>query len=166
MLHILLTWKAELVIGILLAIAGAAWRWGAGPERACATALLYMRFIDWPYHWIFGLHVYVSTVDIGHAFIDFTTAIALLVIALRANRVYPLWLAALQIVSFISHLAMSLSPVIAGLAYVILIIFPSYLELAILALGVYRHRRRVKEHGTYRSWRPSYTLSSEGGLKG
>jgi hypothetical protein len=155
MLNALLIWKAELAVGSQLALAGAAWRWGAGPERACVAANIYMRIADLIYHWLFGTHVYFANVEIGHAFIDLTTALAFLLIALRANRVYPLWLSALQFVSFISHIAVSLSHAIAGLAYWILIVSPSYLQLIVLALSIFLHHRRVKQHGTYRSWRTS-----------
>lgn len=153
MLFELLTWKDELEFGVLLLVVISAWRWGAGPEKACAGALLYMALVDYPYHWILGRSAILGTVDVGHAFIDFSTAAIFIYVALKANRLYPLWLAALQSISILSHLGRDLNREIDGLAYGILIIAPSYLEIAILSVGVYMHHSRVKKHGKYRSWR-------------
>jgi branched-subunit amino acid transport protein AzlD len=155
----LLIWKDELQFGALLLVIGYAWWRGAGPERVCGGALLYMALVDYPYHWIFDRSAILASVDLGHAFIDLSTAAIFFLVAIKANRLYPLWLAALQTISFLGHIGRDLSAAINGMAYAILIAAPSYLEIMTLALGVLFHQRRMMLFGTYRSWR-SYSPHS------
>jgi hypothetical protein len=151
MIALILTYKDEaqyLVMGLLVLLA---WRHGAGPERAIAAALAFMYLADPPYHWLIG-EAKFDRIDLGHLVIDSVTAAALFGIALRANRMYPLWLAAWQLISLISHIIRDISPAVAQNAYAIMIIAPSYFETAIFATGLWRHMRRVRKHGPYRSW--------------
>lgn len=153
MLETIIANKADIQFAILLALALACWRWGAGPEKACAIVLLLMKLLDLPYHWISGRGVNFLTVDVGHAAIDVSASVALVLIALRANRLYPLCMAGFQLISLISHLTRAAMEQTAPLAYSILMIAPSYLLIGTLALGLFLHRRRLMRYGPYRSWR-------------
>lgn len=145
-------WKADLQFGFLLLVASLAWRWGAGPERACAGAFLYMEGADWVYHWLFGHSVRIAGFEPGHFLIDLTAGMILHAVALRSNRLYPLCLASLQLVAIISHLGEGLSGSIAHPIYAIMIALPSYLQLPILLAGVLLHRCRTRRSGKYPSW--------------
>ena len=92
----------------LLAIVAATWRWGAGPERLSALALLYIVAVHQAYHAVFGPGVTLAEIDLGHAAIDGTACIAMLAIAASANRMYTLWLGALQIIAVQAHIARDL----------------------------------------------------------
>jgi hypothetical protein len=145
-------WKVDVQLGFLLLTAALAWRWGAAPERFCTACLLYMKFIDWPYHWITGQGAILLTVDIGHFLIDLTTGIALYLIAIRANRLFPLWLAALQLIAIFSHFARELSSTIEKHIYAAMIVMPSYLQIIILLTGIALHHRRAKALRRYPPW--------------
>ena len=155
--------KAEIQFLIMGLIAALAFWKGAAPERAVAGSLVYMHLIDPPYHWLIGEAKY-DQIDLGHLFIDATTAALLFTIALRANRTYPLWLAAWQLISVFSHIVRNVSPAIAKNAYAIMIIAPSYFEIAIFAVGLLLHLRREKIFGPYRSWLGSSNPSPAPGL--
>ena len=155
MLDLILIYKADAQLLGGLAVLAASFVWGAGPERASAGAFAYMLLINFPVHWIFGPGRHYSTIDLGVLFIDATAAAMFIAIALRANRMYPLWLAALQLISLASNLVRGISPQVLPLAYSVMNIAPSYLELMVITGGLVCHARRVRRYGPYRSWRAS-----------
>jgi hypothetical protein len=155
MLEFVLQFKDDAHFLAMLLIVAAAWRWGAGPERACASAIAFMFVVDLPYHWVFGAGAKFQSVDVGHATIDCLTFVSLGVSALYANRIYPIWLAAFQFIALISHLVRELSPTMSPLVYAIMIVAPSYLQMATLTGGLLFHVRRERRYGPYRSWRTS-----------
>jgi hypothetical protein len=133
----------------------AAWRWGAAPERICAAVFLANVIVDRLYHMAVGRGTIYMSVDLGHLAIGVSTIIVLVGVALRANRVYPLWLSAFQGLVIISHFTREASAKISVLAYALLTYGPSIFQIAILALGIALHARRVKRYGKYPSWRSS-----------
>ena len=152
-------WIFNLATMALLCLA--ALRWGAGPERFCAAALFLMNVGDRIYHALAGRGTIYGSVDIGHLVIDLLVAAIFITVALRANRVYPIWLSAFQLVSVVSHFAREASGKIAEIAYFLMNYAPYYCILAILAVGIWRHARRTKRYGPYRSWRTSSNLSPD-----
>lgn len=142
-----------LQIAVLVALALAAWRWGAGPERALAGLLVGMSIFDAANHALFEVSSSFMTVDAGHVLIDLAALAASLAVAINANRMYPLWFAAFQLIAVFAHIARGLADETAGLAYQIMFIGPSYCQIIIMALAIRSHRRRVRQNGPYRSWR-------------
>ena len=94
-----------------------------------------------------------QSVDMVLLFIDLSVCVAMVAIALRANRMYTLWMAGFQILALLAHLARITSDAISPITYAILVIAPSYFQIIILAFGIWLHHKRVKRHGSYRSWR-------------
>jgi len=152
MLHVILSEKAGFERLLLVFLATIAWWRGAGPEKASSAALLVFLAQDPIDAWL-GTHGfdYVS-VALRDLVMDCVVAGVLLAIALRANRIFTLWMAAWQMMAVLSHVGRFGSSSSAGLAYSILMYVPSYLLLITLALGLVAHERRVKRHGEYRSW--------------
>lgn len=143
-------------------LAIAALRWGDAPERACAATLFVMTYGDAAYHALLLQGPVYGTVDIWHLFIDLGVAAAFIAIAFRANRVYPLWLAAFQLVSVISHFARELTETLPKLAYGLMTYVPYYVVILVMALGLWHHARRQGRYGPYRSWRTSSSPSRAG----
>lgn len=126
---------------------------GGGPERATALVILGMFTADRCYHLILHKGVTLASVDIFHAGLDLAATIALVVIALRANRMYTLWIAGLQLIALSAHLAREMTEAMSPIAYAILYILPSYFQISVLALGLLMHRKRLGLYGPYREWR-------------
>lgn len=146
-------WLDELDTTVLVLLAVSAWRWGAAPERWAAATMAGMDLADRIYHFVAGRGAFYNTVDLGHFAIDSAAAAFFLLLAARANRVYPLCLAALQLVSVLMHLARAADPAGTGFAYAWLAYGPWYLEVVTLAVGMTRHALRVRRIGSYRSFR-------------
>lgn len=139
------------LIALLVLAALALWK-GAAPERAVAGVFLGMMVSDRIYHLIFGNVVRLESIDLGHALIDLAAMVAFVTIALRANRMYTLWIAALQLTAVNAHLAREMTQAMTPIAYVILYIAPSYFQLLVQGIGLWAHRRRLARYGPYRSW--------------
>lgn len=149
--------KASLQAIALIAIVLASFRWGGSPERLSSLSLAWIWLGDVAYHVLIEPTTDWMTVDVGHLLIDLVACIALTLIALAANRIYPLWLAALQTISLLMHLVRAADTNAAPLAYVILNIAPSYLLMLTLASGIWLHHRRTKRFGSIKDWRASET---------
>lgn len=79
--------------------------------------------------------------------IDSLVLIALVLIALRSDRFWPLWAAGLQLTISMSHVLKAIQPDLLPLAYAAAERFWSYPTLIILFVGAWRqHRRRISEH--------------------
>ena len=149
-------WLGEFNTALLAIALIAALRWGAGPERISVAILVGMQVADAVYHLIAGRGAFYQSVDVGHLMIDSLAALSFLALAANANRLYPLWMAAFQVISVLAHFAREASATVAGAAYAYLAYGPFYLEVIALLIGIALHARR-RSKGTYRSWR---TLSS------
>lgn len=132
-----------------------AWRKGGGPERASTGTMLAMMLIDRLYHLLIDPTIQLDTVDTWHFTLDLMVLTALVPIALWANRFYPMFLAALQLISLNGHFAREAFDQVTPLAYIIMVVGPSYAQLVTLTVGLWLHVRRVERFGPYRNWRRS-----------
>jgi hypothetical protein len=78
--------------------------------------------------------------------IDLLVLIALVAVALRSDRFWPLWVAGLQLTISLSHVLKAIQPDLLPLAYAAAERFWSYPTLIILFIGAWRqHQRRISE---------------------
>ena len=146
------TLRDEAQLILMVALWFACLRWGAGPERAIGNTMMAMFAVDKIYHAILG---YPTGLLDGtfHVLLDALVCLALVVIALVANRKYALWIGAFQIIAMNAPVARSLLTDTQSAAFAINYIAPSYLQMIALTLGLLAHRRRLHRFGKYRSWR-------------
>lgn len=142
----------SVVVSVWAMAAFALWR-GAGPEKASALTLFLLLFVDDVYHLVFGPYYPLQAADPWHVFIDTAALGSFVIIGLKANRFYPLVLAAAQLVSVIAHLVRIGLPQMTSLSYYLLYVMPFYFAVLVLAGGLWRHHRRTKMIGPYRAWR-------------
>ena len=84
---------------------------------------------------------------------DLAAAAGFMLVAINANRNYPLWVAGFQLVSVSAHVVKGLVASVSPLAYVILAVGPSYCQLLLIFAGFVRHTMRERRFGQYRDWR-------------
>jgi hypothetical protein len=99
------------------------------------------------------------SVEIGVFIVDAVCLVAFLVLALRANRFWPLWVAGLQLIGTAGHAVKLADPEIIRRAYQIVLVFWSYPMLLLIVLGTWRHQQRLARFGVDRSWSSSWARS-------
>lgn len=158
-----LLWSNKFLLqhAILAALFILAMAKGAAPERICAGILVAMPIVDQIHHVAVGGSVYYRDVDIGHLAIDVLVFCALLPVALQANRVYPLWIGGTQIIALTAHVYRMSIVEIDRIAYDVMQVMPSYIQLVAMSLGLAFHASRRKRLGSYQSWRRSFGLTPE-----
>lgn len=144
-----------IVLGLYLSLFLLSLAKGAAPERICTGMLLVLPVLDQLQHAIVGGSVIYHDVDLGHMLIDVLTFCSLLVVALHANRVYPLWMGAAQIIAVIAHLYRISYRDIDRFAYEEMQAMSAYIQVGAMSLGLWFHIVRRKRLGSYPSWRRS-----------
>ena len=153
MLDVILAYRGEAQTTAAWLICLAALKWGGGPERA--IALIWLAVFELGhrgYHLLWNPIFQVDRFDTYHAMQDLVVLLGFVMVALRANLMYPLWIAAFQLIAFSAHLARGIADQITPIAYAALVIGPSYFQLGLIAGGLALHMRRVRKSGPYRDW--------------
>lgn len=94
-------------------------------------------------------------IEFGVFFVDVLTFALFCILAIRANRFWPIWVSALLGLGVLGHLARWAGPDVLWYAYAVVLTIWSYPILAILAVGTFNHRRRLARFETDRSWSTS-----------
>lgn len=141
------TFRIALVAIVLFAL-----RKGGEPERLVAAILVATALLDLVNHALFGRASYFA-VNPGHLVIDSWALVALLWIALRANRGWPLWACSAQIIVVIAHLSKLTDLSLVRYGYFAMSQLPISIQAAALLLGTSAHVRRTERIGRYHAWR-------------
>jgi hypothetical protein len=91
-------------------------------------------------------------VEVGIFIVDFFVFIGFVLLAVRANRFWPIWVSALVGLGLVGHLAMLLHPRVIPWAYAVVLSIWSYPILLLMAAGTFAHQRRLKRNGADPSW--------------
>lgn len=146
--------RFSLTVMAMLILIGSAYRFGRGPERWGANLLGANLFLS-----ILNLAIRgpsFDDVDVVLAFADTATLVGLTCMALRANRVWPLSVAALQFLVIIVHGSVLVSIGWTRVYYGMMAL-SQYCEMIVLAVGIACHHAREARVGRYREWRRGYT---------
>jgi hypothetical protein len=126
---------------------------GGAPERSVAWVYLSMWMVEQILHTLTPPEY--AGMDPWHLAVALILWIAFLAIALRAKRIWPLWIVSLETIVLIAHAAKFMDVSIHPRAYLTMQVASSYPILIALAVGTYQHQRRLKANGTDPSWRKS-----------
>lgn len=138
---------------VLLATIVFAARKGDEPEKMVAGILVATFLLDVANHLLFGDPGWFA-VNPGHLVIDTWAFVTLLWVALRANRGWPLWVSASQVLVVMGHLAKMWDVAVVRKAYWAMTQVPFVIQLAILVVGTATHVQRQRRIGRYHPWRP------------
>lgn len=138
-----------LFIGLWFGVcAYALWR-GAQPERLVALIFLILGPLSGVAH---SLGYQWRGIDLGVFGLDALMLLLLLAIAFRANRYWPIGIAAMQVLQVVGHLLKLADPGMLPMLYWLSSVVWAYPMLVLLLLGTIRHRNRVKRLGPEASW--------------
>lgn len=104
---------------------------------ACAVATLATHFAIAP------LRDRYSSVEEGVLLVDSLTLLVFVLVALRSDRFWPLWVAGLQLTAAIGHMLKGVHLDLVPRAYGAALHFWSYPILLILVVGTFRGQRRL-----------------------
>ena len=93
-----------------------------------------------------------GAVEMGVVLVDLAACVAFVILALRAERYWPLWVAALQCIGTAGHAAKLLDPGVIPLAYAFVLAFWTYPMLLLIIFGTWNHQRRLARNGVDKSW--------------
>lgn len=134
----------------LLAIAFAVAR-GGSPERWCAVIVAAEILVDLTLQLTIGPRSFVDF-DLSRMLIDLVIAGGFIVVAMRANRLYPLGIAAAQLVAVIGSLSALLAHEGWSQAFWAMTQLPIFLQVGLLVGGTLAHQHRLAILGPYNCW--------------
>lgn len=116
-----------------------AWRFGGGPERTVAAMLAVAASLDPLLHLLFRLDF--LRVDPTHLIISVMLLGGILVVAMKVIRLWPLWLAAVQVLIVGAHVAKAMDAQIDPVIYAVMTVLWGYISLLILIFATWQYRR-------------------------
>ena len=128
---------------LLLAVCVYAWWRGGTDERSVAATCLAGTIATLLA--VSPLHKRYAGVEEGLLFVDLAVLAGFIVVAMRSKRFWPLWVAGLQLTTFIGHILKGIDQELLPRAYGAALQFWSYPILVIVLVGTYRHHRRLKQ---------------------
>lgn len=119
-----------------------AFRFGGWPERLVGGAMVLALVAGWllPFH----PKLSYRTVEVWRMVVDTTLWGVVSVVALAADRFWPIWMAAVALLAIGIHGIRAYDQSLLPIAYYQLIDWLAYPMLAILVIGTRRHSRRSR----------------------
>jgi hypothetical protein len=130
---------------------------GGGPERFAMLAQL-LAFVSTVFLISFRWTIWLG-LPVGVALVDLGLAVALVLLALTANRLWPIILAGMQVATVFAHAARLLSFPLPTAGYAIFVQLWGWPMLFVTAFGTYRHRQRTRRYGPEKDWKPLWPHS-------
>lgn len=93
-----------------------------------------------------------QSVESGILAVDLICLVGLVAIALRADRFWPLWMAAFQLIGTAGHAVRLVDATIVPTTYAFMLAIWAYPMIVLLIAGTWRHRKRLARFGFDRSW--------------
>lgn len=134
---------------LLISSGYAMWRGGA-PERAVGASMLAAYVATLFSHSEFAVRF--TDVEFGVLTIDIILMVVLMAIALKADRGWPMLLAGLHLTTVGAHAVRIIEPAMIEVTYAVMLSMWSYPMVVALAVGTWRHRRRLMAVGYDRDW--------------
>ena len=125
---------------------------GGAPERWLSGALLFVLLMESAYDRLFGPVIWAG-IECGRLVLDVILMVVIIRLALRANRLYPLVLGAMQIITLVAYAACALLPQSGPIAHAIMDSWAFNTQLGIMAVGLLCHIARKRRLGrAYPEW--------------
>jgi len=129
-------------------------RYGGAPERAAILAQAVAAMLTIAIIAFFPHAASFTSLAEALVLVDSVLLASLIVIALKANRLWTIALAGLQLSTVLVHLSKALVPALPASSYAIFAQFWAWPMLITTAWGTHSHRVRVKKEGQEQDWKP------------
>ena len=131
---------------LILVVFVAAWRLGDKPERHVASIYLSMLVLSSFNALVIGENGSADYSDLQnvHFALDLGALLGVIIIALRYDRWWVLWVGSVQFIAVMAHLLRALAFPMPPIAYAVMERWPVWLAILITALGTFLHHRHGK----------------------
>ncbi len=85
-----------------------------------------------------------ADVELSVLAVDLAILVAFVILALKSDRYWPIWIASLQLIGVLAHFAKLAEPAMMRTGYAFILAVWSYPMLALIAAGTWRHDRRSR----------------------
>jgi hypothetical protein len=123
---------------------------GGAPERIGASILFFGSALT--YAAVSAPAARFASIEAGIFAVDVAALLGFLVVALCAERFWPLWITALQIIGTAGHAVKLVDPQVLRWSYAFALAFWSYPMLILLTAATWAHQRRLARVGVDKSW--------------
>jgi hypothetical protein len=123
---------------------------GGAPERIGAAILIVGSLLT--YAALSSTATIYRSLEVGVFLVDVATLLGFVALALRADRLWPLCITALQLVGTAGHAVKLVDPQVIPYAYAFALRFWGYPMVIILLVGTWNHQKRLARNGVDRSW--------------
>ncbi|MBX7513588.1 hypothetical protein K3179_03405 [Qipengyuania sp. GH38] len=137
-----------LQVALILLVVLFALRKGGRPERHIALVLLGMLAANTLYGVLVGWWTDYDEIPWYRVVFDCTGFALILIVALRADRWWPLWVSGVQLLSVLAHLLRALDADLHPLVYAIMERWPYWIAIGLTGLGTYLHASRARTAST------------------
>lgn len=96
-----------------------------------------------------------TSVEVGVVIVDAAAFLALLVLSMRAERFWTLWVTAFQLIATVAHAVKLIESDMIRAVYAIVMGLWTYPVLLIIVFGTWNHQRRLARNGVDKSWSSS-----------
>lgn len=134
--------RALFFLTCLVGVIVYAWAKGGNSERYAGMALLVASLLT---ALVASPEAHrFTTIETGVFIVDLGLLFAFVVIVLKSDRYWPIWLAALQLIIVLAHLARLADPAMMRTGYAFLMAVWSYPQVALIAFGTWNQQRRMR----------------------
>lgn len=127
---------------LLLSVMAYAFARGGRPERIAALVAFVASLLS---HAAFSPAISrFAQVEATVLAVDVAVLGAFVALALKSDRYWPIWIAALQLIGVLAHFARLVDPSMMRTGYAFILALWSYPMLALIALGTWRQHRRTQ----------------------
>lgn len=137
---------------VIVCIVPPLWK-GGGPERIAAVSIGIAALATKVS--VEGFQLSYRTASPVVVLLDIALAAALICLAMKANRIWTMLLASLQMCVVLAHIAKLAITQLDPLAYYVILTKWAYVTAALPAVGAIRHQLRLRSFKVDQSWSPS-----------
>ncbi|QZD87659.1 hypothetical protein [Qipengyuania psychrotolerans] len=134
-----------LQVTLLLLVAALAYFKGGSSEKRVAVVLVSMHVVSAIQYFLFSDWEGLVTWPIFRMSLDLVGFLAILYIALRANRWWPLWVGSAQLLAIMAHVFRAIDANLPMTVYLIMERWPFWAAITITGIGTVLHARRERD---------------------
>lgn len=151
-LHLLWAHQSPEIMALVMLSAPLVWHFGRQPERMATMAILLLFAQNLLTPLLAASYAPDTDFTIDDPSADVVCLALLTLVAVKANRFYPLVMAAGELIAVMAHALHAAHLIDNHPAYLLINVSGSYISIVALWVGTFQHWRRQRRSGPYPDW--------------